>query len=166
MGRLNKSRKRPRLGRIGRARHSTPIYDDLLDSPAYSVLTSSAKILLIEVLRRWCRKSAWDTAPASDGIPVTWDQCGRSMSEKTFRTARKALVTAGFLDVVLDPERKPGAPVRYVFGTRWQSFEPDPETARKQRQHAARKAARIDASARRLMTFWQSNAQPNGKKTR
>ena len=134
--------KRRRLGTYGAARHGVFINRELRSSKAYQTLTHAARLVLIDWLEAYMRKSRGDTASLTQtGMTFTYGDMTESMNYSTFKAARQAIVDRGFFTCPAAMQTiEPGARRVYVPSTEWRRYEPT--TQEHERLHRAKTARR------------------------
>jgi len=148
------------LGNIGSSKHSVPLHEDLLDSPAWKALTPLQGMVLIDWYRYYVWLTKWDREPLPEGMTYTWSQCRVQISENAFRDAVKRIVVIGFFDRAPRLESsRPGSPQKYVPSKRWQSWSDDVEAAKAKRAMGS-KDNRIARQRERRTQFLKNPAPP------
>lgn len=145
--------------------HSTPIYEELQESPAYQVLTSAQRCVLVDMLRQYSRASSWDTTAIPDGFQYTFGHCREPVSEVTFLNAVNRFREVGFFRVPPDiQEFRPAAPRRFVPSSDWRTFKPPKSQQAKMFAQSEKKKSRLENKRKRRTDFRVSvGKSKNGK---
>lgn len=150
-----KNKTPPQLEYFGSGRY-TPIHDELIKADAYKALKPTARLVLLDMIRRE-RRLSYGNKHLYEGFTYTWGHCNEDVSEETFRQAVHRVVELGFFTVDPDiQEGRPGAPIRYQASRKWEQFKLDAEAVKKQDRRLARKKARI-ANKRKRRTDYRAS---------
>jgi len=146
-----------RLGLIGEAKRSVPIFYDFMDSKAFKALTDAQKVVLLHVLRAYCEVSRWDVVnlyAVGFTCPFRADYgCDR----KTWKTALRRLCAVGFLDYPPElQDTRPCQPMRFRMSERWKAYRPTEAEAEREAARLARERKRADEDRARLKRALQS----------
>ena len=152
--------KRRRFGTYGTGK-TTPIFDELRRSEAYRILSQTQRLILLDMLRVYCRASCWDTERVPEGFRFTYEQCEERISETGFYQVMRRLLKVGFLSAPPEiQEGRPAAPRRYLPCEDWRSYEPTADERRRLRGFENARKARLKKKKHRRANYW-TNTSPN-----
>lgn len=160
---LNKN-KEQRLHFFGQGRN-TPVYDELRESEAYRVLGHIARLVLIDMLRVYCRASAWDTRLVDGGFAYTLTMCDEPVSKNQFYDAVRRIQEVGFFEDRPDlREKRALAPRQFMPSRRWTKYKPtDAESAKLRRLDAHKTRTRNRDRMRRAKYRDEQSRHPKKK---
>ena len=136
------------------------VRDELRDSDAYLVLSFSARVVLIDMLRVYIKASQNEKINIRDvGFEYTFAMCRERISINSFGNSRKEVCRVGFFE--MDSNLTLFSYTnRYAPSIRWKSYKATDEEACVLKKHQDNKCKRLLKDKKRLIDFRTGRTNP------
>jgi len=136
----------------GASAHTAPLRFDLLESAAYRALSNPGRLILLFMVKAWCKTTGWERRPAS--FSFSWAEVWTIIGEAAFLKARRELVAMGFFEARgEDQAGTPGAPIQYRASAQWMDFKPSAALAKQWADQDRYRRERVEKQHRRRARF-------------
>ena len=132
----------------------TQITFELKESVAYLTLTSSEKLILLDMIRVYSQETHAGHRPVPQGFPYTWRMCKENLSEPTFQKGVRNVCEKGFFEKPLSiQDHRSATATRYISSIDWEKYDLTETEERKLNSYSCKKENRLIAKAKRATDF-------------
>lgn len=130
------------------------VCEELKKSVAYKVLTSTQRLILLDMIRVYAKASGSGKHRIDGGFPYTFSICTENVCETSFQKGVREILKRGFFDApaTLQDDR-PASAKRYVQSRKWEDYKPAKEELQKLNRYDLRKSKRIIEKRKRVTNF-------------
>ena len=137
------------------SRHFFFVYDELVSSPAYRVMSHAERTVWREMYRTFSVASGGNKHRIDDtGFQFTYGHCREEVSERAFYAARRRILALGFFRRAPHLEdMRSGSPNAYLPSYEWRNYEGTPEEQAKLKESELQKSKILKRARRRRANF-------------
>ena len=152
--RNKRPKKRPRRDTFGGAPWM-PLSEEIKSVDAWHALTSTERLVLLEMIRVYDSASYHDTVSIdSKGFNYPWSYCCELVDPQTFYAATRSICRVGWFEERPDlQDVRPAAPKVYTPSDKWRRFKATGEKGERIRKAKARRQQELARGQKRKRDF-------------